>query len=445
MLDNQISIAKTRRCIVMGLGLVMALLVLMVGGPTATASASPVLTFKIEGPWTAKEKTELETDLNPSKPVMKTVLEVTGSPQHNVTVKVVKAEVGHVGEYDPGEHQITMRSLQLPVLVHEIMHATRDGYTLWDSVYEEGLARAGEKEVMRLLALKGITEPGYDVNHEYGYDEYYDANNVFAVGVPEGDIYIESALTLLRYEQVGYAFAKVLMENPQFLIGFNAKVFTHSSGNISPNELAAMAGEVQPEVEGLPYQEWSQQQLIFDVEQPPGCYLFVRVNQFTVDFYSTDQYGNVTALAGAKVKLTITGPFGEKVSNESASTKELGWAEFNPVLSASTGRIKIVATAKCPQTGKAVKTTFYRQSGNPEGIFGVVTNHVITTGTVKISSLSGQSVTVPVENGAFVAPSLGSVRGQFVAEFTSPGKASTRIFNKDAAPYFVSFTAKRAK
>jgi len=471
--DNQVSLPMIRLSKV-GLGLVMALLVLMVSGQVASASVTenstvattveapasakqnstataetvktPGFTFKIEGEWAAQEKSQLESWLSSTGPVMKTVKEVIGPPAQNLTVKVVKSSSGNAGEYDEYNHQITLASLQLSVLVHELNHATRDGHILTNRVWEEGMARAGEKEVMRLLRLQGIEEPGYDTNHAYGYDIYYEQNNVPTVGVPNGNIYAEPGLTLLRYEQAGYAFTKVLIENPQFLSQFDAKVFTHAGGNISQSELVAMAAEVQPVVEGSPLASWVAKQHIFDTNQQEGCYGFERINQFTVDLYCTDQYGGVAMQAGDKVAMKIVAPNKEVLFREVGITTAYGWFTFEPVLDAGVGRIKVVATAKTP-TGKVKAATFYRQTGSEKGVFGVITNANVYSGIVSFSSPSGKfpPFSVSVTNGAFNAEGLESLRGQFVAKFSGEGMVAEATRNKDAAPYSLLLTAHKAK
>jgi len=407
----------------------------------ASQPPAPAFTFVIEPSWSGQERTQLESWLSSSGPVMKTVVQVAGPPAKSLTIKVVKESTGHAGEYDPTRHQITLSSLQLSVLVHELNHAIRDGYTLSDSVWEEGLARAGETEDMRLLASQGITEEGYfDLNHGYYYDEYYDQNNVATVGVPFGDIYIEEALTLLRYEQAGYAFSKVMMEDPPFIAQLNAKIFTHANGSLSQKELVAMAAAVQPKVEGLALTAWVPRQHIFDIGQRAGCYLFERY-QFLVDLYCTYSSGGVSAQQDVPITLAIYGPNKEVLSRESATTSSLGVASFEPQLNENAGRLKMVATAQ--SVDGPVKAVFYRQSGPPDGVFGVVTN--AKTGTVVLSSPSGQfaPLSVPVTNGAFVAPSLSAVRGQVALEFSGEGRSAKRIIDKDAAPYSVVITAQK--
>jgi hypothetical protein len=422
--------------------LALATIVVALGSHAASArAASNHFTFVIDKSWTSQERAKLEGWLNPAGPVMATVLAVAGPPSEDLTLTIVKESSGFAGEYDSLNRRVVLSALQLSVLVHELNHATRNRWILSDLVWEEGLARAGETEIMRLLAQKGIVEEGYfDYNHSYGYDEYYDQSNVASVGVPDGSIRIEPALTLVRYEQAGYGFSKVLIENPGFIAQFNASLFTRPSGALSQTQLVGIAKASQPTVEGQPFAKWRSMQHIFDINQKAGCYLFARTSQFTVDMYCTDTNGNVTPQSGATLSLKITDATNTVVFKESATTSTAGWVNFTPSLSASIGRIKLHVEA-ASATGTA-KATFYRQSAPEEGVFGVVTN--ASNGTVSFSSVDGQftAFSVPVANGAFAAPSLTSVRGQIVAKFGGEGLSAEARFDKDAAPYSVELRAK---
>jgi len=440
---NRMSSTVPRRLSRIVTGLLAAVLVLFAAAGPA-AAATPKFTFVIDpASWTTQEKAQLKSWLSASGPVMTTVQEVVGPPAESITVHVVKASTGFAGDYDSADRQIDLSALSLSVLVHELNHATRDRRILADRVWEEGQARAGEKEEMRLLALKGISEEGYDLNHSYGYDVYYENDNVPDVGVPDGNIYAELGLQLLRYEQAGYAFSKVMIEDPGFLVGFNAKLFAHPDGGLSALELAATAAEVQSTAEGRSTAKWVEEQHIFDTNQAPGCYLFMRTNQYTVDLYCVSQAGGVTMQPEAKITLKVTGPNGEGRFVGKGVTSSYGWVAFSPEAAAATGRLKLVASAKSPDG--PVKAISYRQSGDEEGVFGVVTN--ANSGSVSFSSPSGQltSLTVPVINGAFVAPPLGSVRGQLVAVYSGEGLTAQRAFNKDAAPYSLVLTATKVR
>jgi hypothetical protein len=415
-------------------------LVLSMHAAVSGAFASSHFTFVIDPSWSSQERAQLQTWLDPNGPVIKAVLQVAGPPPENLTITVVKERSGAAGDYDYIDHRIALSSLSLSVLVHELNHATRDRWLVRDAVWEEGLARAAEKEDMRLLAQQGITEPGYDFTHSYGYDEYYDQNNVATVGVPYGNIYAETALTLLRYEQAGYAFGKLLIENPEFVAKFNAGLFSRPNGSLSQSQLTAIAKAAQPIAEGLPFTSWRTNQRIFGTTQHEGCYLFQRVNQFTVDVYCTDVYGTVTAQAGVPVILTIFDSSKHAVFNETATTSSYGWASFDPSLNGTTGRIKLVANAESPLG--TVRAMAYRQAGAEAGVFGVVAN--ADTGTVSLRSPSAEftPISVPVTRGAFAAPSLTGVRGQIIASFAGEGKTAQRTFDKDAAPYSLVFVAR---
>jgi hypothetical protein len=425
--------------------IVRAIMLILVGVATSVLTASPVfasgpsgvISFTVDSAtWTPAEKAELNKLLEPGSTFMKTELGVTGPPAENLSISVIKK--ANSDEY--GNHEIRLSSLRMSVLAHEIDHAVHDRWILTNSVWEEGEARAVEYEVMRLMAQKGVTEEGFKYNHTYPYSEYYDQNNVSTVGVPNGNIFAEQALTLLRYEQSGVAFTKLGIENPHFEAQFNAKKFTHPNGFLSLSQLVAIAKEVQPTIEGEAFAKWRVKQHIFDISQPAGCYNFQRANQYTVDVYCTEASGNVVAQTGVNVSLKIVGSSKATLFQEEKATTEQGWTAFEPLLKASVGRIKMLATAG--SSGGTVKSTFYRQSGSAEGVFGVVTN--ATTGSVTFSSPATQfgTFSVAVANGAFVAPSLETIRGQVVANFSGEGKSAQRTFNKDGGPTSLVITAK---
>jgi hypothetical protein len=440
------------------IGPIVMLLALFAISNVAAAAGTPKLNLVVEtASWAAPSKATLQEKaeayanlrkiqewINPENPIQRTVTEVLGPPAETITVKVVKEPTGFAGDYESWDHQINLSGPQLSVLVHEESHATHDAHILSDSVWEEGEARCEEKETMRLLSLKGITEAGYEVNHSYGYEIYYDNDNVPAIGAVGGDIYAEGGMELERYDQAGYACSKIMMENPAFLKEFNAKLFTHPNGDLNSKEIAMMMAEIQPVVEGQPTLQWIEAQHIFDTEETPGCYLSPRLNQYTFDLYCVGQYGEVTMVSGANVTTRISDPEG-KVFNSKEVTSGYGWVQFNPEVPAEPEQLKIEVSVKNPGGSGMVKGTFYRSSGAAEGVFGVVVG--AKTGTVTLSSPTGQfsTISVPVVNGAFVAPGLENIRGQAVLEFSGENKAGQRIIDKDAAPYSVVIAAEKMK
>lgn len=431
-------------------GLLVALLALSVLGitPAAANAATPKLNLTLNASsWTnPAEKAEMQEWIKPEGVVQKTVAEEYGPPKETINVTVTKAETGHAGEYYQPPHEAFLTKAERSVLVHEEEHATRDQHILSCSTWEEGLARAGEKEVMYKLAAKGIVEEGYDTTHNYGYEVYADNDNTEGVGAAGCDIYAPEELTLLRYDQAGKAFWEILQEDPAFIKQFDAKLFTYPNGDLSQLELAAIAEEVQPTVEGQPMSEWIERQHIFDEEAGEGCYAFIRANQYTADLYCIEG-GEIRMVPNAKITMTISDMSGTAYKAKEL-TSSYGWVTFSPEVPVNAGRLKVVVTAKSPHG--TVKATAYRQSGAEEGIFGVVVGphgRKANTGTVTISSPTGQFPTViePVASGAFVAPGLEKFRGQAVLEYSGENLAGKDIVTKDEAPDSVEIAAEKVK
>jgi hypothetical protein len=327
--------------------------------------------------------------------------------------------------------------------MHELNHAVHGPWILSNSVWEEGMARGAEVAEMNLLAARGVSETAsyFDLHHQFSYDEYYEDNNTADVGVQDGSIYGygDPALVLLRYEQSGYAFGKLLIEGPNTLRRFNAKLFAQPNGNLSVSTLESMLAAVKPNVQGTSFSKWYGNQGIFMTAPPTGCRLYQRVSQYTVDSFSRSSSGAETPQSGVTVTYNVYRASGALLWSGTGTTTDLGWTTFTPQLGGYNGRLKLVASATAP-CGTA-SSTFYRQSGAETGVFGVVKN--ATSGTVTFSSPRGlfTSFSVPVTNGAIVAPTLRQFPGQVTASFSGSSKTATRTITKDARDYSVVLTA----
>ena len=374
---------------------------------------------------------------DPQGPFMAAVGRVIGPPKVDTTITIGKASSGQ--PFYSARH-IYLRQVRRSVLAHEIAHAVHDSGAaiLGNRVWEEGMARAAEVDVMRLLAQQGILEPGYDFR--LGYATYYEnSNRGDDVGAPNGDIYGEPGIQLLRYEMSGYAFGKILIENPRFVVDMNALLFARAGESPGQSELLAMAASVQPSVEGQRLSDWAAAQGIFETAPPGGCRLLQRVSQFTVDFFCR-QNGIEVPESGANVSFKVYDWQGNVVFEGSDVTAPLGWVTFSPLTHPSMGRLRMVASASA--VDGQVSSTYYRQSGPEEGIFGVVTN--ADSGTVSFSSPTGAfpALSVPVINGAFSAPSLTPLRGQIHVTYSGPTGSADRIVNKDIGPYSMVITSR---
>ena len=410
---------------------------------TATPSATPTMTLVIGTGWTPAETATLRSWIAPGSPEMAALAAVSGPPGHNETITIDHADTGqYAGEYFPGSGRAVLGGLDLDVLMHELNHATRDTWVLSNSVWEEGLARAGEVAEMNILAADGVPEAQtyWDLHHSYWYDMIYDELNNPGIAPGSGSIFNYAALALTRYQMAGYAFGKILIQKPRFLRRFDAALFTHPNGSLPAATLEAMAANIMPTVESRPFATWYAQQQIFNQHPPATCTLAQRQDA-VFDFKCRGTDGSETAQAGRNVTVRYYDYANRLISTTTQVTRSLGWVAASwaglPV-----GRVKAVATGTTT-AGQIVTNTSYRPniSQAKPGVYGIVKNQL--TGTVTLSSPTGRfaSFTVPVSRGTFSAPSLQSFAGQVTVAFARGTHTVTRTVTKDAAPYAVNLKA----
>jgi hypothetical protein len=306
------------------------------------------------------------------------------------------------------------------------------------NTFEEGMTRAVEIETFNRL-------PAYshwDAAHGYTYDVYYEALNRAEIGSTNG--YFGDGLVggvLLRYQLAGYAWAKALIENPRFFLDFNAAYYQRVLGDpgvaFSEAAVVGIAASVQSTVEGRVFTAWYARQHVFDSTPPLGPAILQRVNQFTLDFYNRTSSG-VSVFGNAPIGWAAYDFQGTRLDSGSSTTASNGSMYFSPRLPVGyTGRLWVLTAGQAPTGGVAFNLAV-RTAGPETGVFGAVLED--TQGTVALISLENTAVlqVVPVVNGAFVAPTLGAVRGRFLALFQrSNGQFVIRLFTKDASSYFL--------
>ena len=412
-----------------------------------TSSAGFAFTFASPAhPWTTDELEQLRSWTAVGSPQLNALAHVVGAPEAGATINVSHdPTIASAGFYYPGADQIVLRDLRMSVLLHELNHAVHGSWVISNSVWEEGMARAAEMREMGLLAADGIVEDQYSLHHSYPYNTYYENSNRAVIGVRDGSIWDlgEPALRLLRYEQAGYAFGKVLIENPDAFRKFNSELFRQPSGSLSPSGLRTLLSRAQPFVEGVPTARWARRQRVLRATSAEGCVLLQRPSQFSVDFLCRDAAGVETPQAGATVRLDVYDSNNRMIFTGQDVTTALGWVSFGPPTTGSYRRLRLVASVV---SGPSAPTSTYFRSDTPGddstlGVFGVVRNR--ESGTVTLTSPDGQfeSVTVPVTDGGFHVQSLRSLRGPVEATFSGGGLTATRRFNKDASPYSVVMRA----
>jgi hypothetical protein len=326
----------------------------------------------------------------------------------------------------------------LDALCHEMIHAFRDDNVISLASFEEGMTRTAEVEVFNRLA--GYTH--WDENHNYTYDVYYEGLNHAKIGSVGGGFFNGYVAPLLRYQLAGYAWAKVLIEDPRFLSDFNKRLYrialTDPSATSTESTLLGIADRVESQIEGKPFRQWYGLQGVLDTSPPVGYFLYQRINQFTVDFFVRETNGAETMQPNALVQWAVYDFRNTLLSAGSETTTANGWAQFFPVLPADyTGRIRVVVDAAGPN-GTVSDASLRAAVETEAGLFGIVPD--VDFGVLTITPLGHGSppVAVNVINGAFSAPLLAGVKGRFHAVFRGTlGERRSRWFTKDAGDYFL--------
>ncbi len=401
-------------------------------------------------PWSSEQLSTLGSAVNGFYPAIK---QIYGNPAFDITVNVRRdPALLYSGLYNPSLNEIVLRvadpspqdlqpAVPLDVLCHEMIHAFRDDDVITLGTYEDGMARAVEVEVFSMLNMDH-----WDGHHRYDYDVYYEALNEPVIGAPAGNI--DSGypgVVLLRYQLAGYAWAKIFLENPDFFVNFNEKLYqsvqSNSATKSSEATLLGIAASIQLDVEGEPFLTWYEKQHVFDTTPDAGYILYQRLNKlyFMADLFQRDESGAETALPSVRVQWKMYDYEGKLLSRGTGVTSEAGFFDVASVPTGYAGRIAIEASTSFGRD--KVRNTVFRFLGSQQGVFGVVTDSDIGTVTITPLDAAVDPVTVNLVNGAFSAPTMASVRGRMRAEFKGPaGVGHTRLFTKDASDYYLLIT-----
>jgi len=408
-------------------------------------SAEPTaseLTFTFDSPaypWTLDEIKNLRAALGDFYPTAKSVY---GSPAFNITVNVRKGPLtSFSGEYNPSLNEIVLDDRSdLAVLCHEMIHAFRDDDIIGLSSYEEGMTRAAEVEVFDRLTA--YTHP-FDENHSYEYDVYYEGLDKSTIGSQGGNFFLGYVSALLRYQLTGYAWAKPLLENSNFLVDFNrnlyAKILSDPTVRHTESKLVAIAKRVQPVVEGKRFVTWYGQQGVLNSDPPKGYFLYQRINQFLIDYFLRDPSGIETMQPNATIDWAVYDNKNTLLGSGTGVTSAFGFFDLSTTLTLPigySGRIKVLATTLTPLG--MISNTALRFVGKETGVFGVVADADVGTITIKSLDLPTPPARASVVNGGFFAPSLAQMSGRFLAVFVARnGGSITKRFTKGASNYFL--------
>lgn len=226
-----------------------------------------------------------------------------------------------------------------------------DGYK-WDG-FEEGLVRAVTMKVARTPSalpagldqnvIAGVLQNSYDIGSEYDWTNQrplggpvFIAPNLLAPPLPvDGG----SGPYLLRYLMSGTAWAKVLVEYPDFASALNAKVYANPALGGDLNGLVAAGQAVldtqqpsNPTIEGLSFGEWVRRQYVLDPVLQQGKKVLVEATPLTsglttgdfgvfivtATYFSTAANGNETLLSGTSYPIFWDDGFNRIVTDPSS-------------------------------------------------------------------------------------------------------------------------------
>lgn len=425
---------------------------------TTAAPAHNELTFTYNSPsnpWTPDELAQVTATVNACYPLAK---QIYGDPAFTITINIEKvANLGASGYYFSsynGEANIWVGSTRQDTLCHEMLHGFHDDDIIGLNTFEEGMARAGEVEILNRLAdLSQLdSASGWDVHHSYSIDVDYEALNKRKIGSPGAYFSAGYVAPLLRYQLSGYAWGKAVIENSNFLANFNreyyARQLADSTTWATESKLVEIAATVQPQVEGKPFSQWYSLQGVFVSNPPTGYFLYNRGDGepgYTVDFFfraSGAPGGSETMQGNVPVDWKFYDYVGNLIDLGTNMTAPNGWAWIEPNFPEDCSarmRLRMVASAQTPD-GRYVTDTVLWVRGC-SGVFGVGPS--ANVGSLRIDSLDqpgSPPFMADVLNGAFAIPELKAVRGRFLATFTCPTCPSAGIqkfFNKDASDYFL--------
>lgn len=416
------------------------------GMPAGLASNELTFTFDSpEHPWTAEEIYSMGNTLDDFYPA--TVARY-GPPAFAITVNVRKdPNLDAEGYYFASSNEIVLFMNRADVLLHEMIHAFHDDVLIGNAVYEEGMTRAMEIEILSIHEQY----QGFARHHSYPYfDVNYEMLNKPAVGSKDGNIFA-GIDPLLRYQLAGYAWAKPYLENPSFFVDFNAAYYAavqlDPSVRWSEPGLRALVKAVQSGVEGLALEEWYASQFVLDPDPPLGEGLYQSWAYdddhwcwSRVNFFQREPWGTETPRAAAPVDWAIFDHSGARVVGGTTTTSSAGWAEFGTSeWSGYVGRAKVV-TQVAGTTGPLTDVT-WRSRGRNRGIFGVVRDADL--GEVEaVHVASGATERTSLTHGCFDLPSMETLAGQFLVTFRYPdGRTLTSRLTKDASHYYTALGA----
>jgi len=406
--------------------------------PGVTTAHDLVFTFDSPGdPWSDAELTLLQTYVGDFYPALK---QIYGDPATSDTIDVVHdPSSGYAGRL--AGNVIILQSLRDDILCHEMVHAFHGPLALRTSLFEEGMTRGAEIEVFDQLPQ--YVHP-WDDAHSFPDDVFYEANNTAGIAGA-----LLPPMNLLGYQLAGYAIGKCALERSTFFRDFNDTLYAVAQGHPyvvwDDAEIRSLMAAVLPNVEGLAWTDWVMKQHILTYTLSRGDHLYQEIGDwqfkggrrtFPIWFYEIGR--DIAPVTNTPIHWEITDWEGGLLARGTSVTGGDGAVFIDPPIPPGyLGMVRSVARAQ--GAFGAVADTVYRNfGGDDSGVFGVALEADIDSVSITNVDDPATFLDLPLVRGAFVAPSLGPVRGRFEARFhRRDGTTGTRRFNKDASSYLV--------
>ncbi len=280
------------------------------------------LRFVFEG-FDEGTRASLEAYLATAVPVARRIY---GPPAFDLTVRIVNDP--NVQDLQGGYYDVTANEIHLAsltgnfaedtfVLIKLVLHAFHDDAIFFFDAWEEGFAGAAALAVQTTPGVSPGYNP-YDPGPFYALS-VYEPQNQPALG--NSTFYPASGfggMLVWRIAMARAAWLKCYIEDAEFFSRFNAEYYRQYNPSLAGDTpgLKDIAASVLPQVEGMAFYQWHDQQYVLDTSIHAAPKLFTwniplpESVALIVEHYSTDGSGNELPLGGQALTIYWSYDFG---------------------------------------------------------------------------------------------------------------------------------------